>query len=295
MNSTGEVQLDLIAKQADALIRQGVQGVYICGTTGEGMLLTSDERRAVAEKWVAAAGSDLRVIVHVGHTSLREAQALAAHSEEIGAWASSAVAPSYFKPDSVASLVDCMAQIAAAAPTLPFYFYHSPGLTGVDLSPLSFLAEADGRIPNLAGIKFNDGNLFEYQRCLAFRDGHYDIPFGVDEALLGGLAVGAKGAVGSTYNYAAGIYLEMIDAFAAGDLLTARARAADSVNLVEMLLRYGVLAAGKALMGLHGADCGPPRKPLAPLTEQNKTALLAEAEASGWIRLEQGEKLVEAV
>ena len=282
MADNGDIAIEKIDLQAQALIRQGVTGAYICGTTGEGMLLTSSERKAVAERWVSAAGNRLRIILHVGHTSLKEACDLAQHGEKTGVWATSAVAPSYFKPGSLESLVDCIKEIATAAPTLPFYFYHSPGLTGVDLSPRGFLEQADGKIDNLAGIKFNDGNLFEYQRCLAFLDGYYDIPFGVDEILLGGLAVGASSAVGSTYNYAAALYLEMIQAFKQGNLSRARQQAQESVQLVETLLNYGVLAAGKALMGLHGVDCGPPRKPMTPLSPQRKSQLLDDIRSRNW-------------
>ena len=174
-------------------------------------------------------------------------------------------------------------EIAAAAASLPFYYYHSPGMTGVALSPADFLAHAVPRIPNLAGIKFNDGNLFEYQRCLNFDNGHFDIPFGVDEALIGGLAAGAVGAVGSTYNYAAPIYLEMIEAFQRGDLRAAQACSRKAVEIVELLIEFGGIAAGKAFMALHGIDCGHPRPPLSPLSALERSRLLAAVERLGII------------
>ena len=109
--------------------------------------------------------------------------------------------------------------------------------------------------------------------------------WGVDEALLGALAVGAVGAVGSTYNYSAPLYLKMMDAFAGGDLATARDCSLQSVRLVELLIKFGVLPSGKALMSFHGADCGPPRPPLSALSPDKKTELLAAVSDLGVITL----------
>src|SRR5699024_3622991 len=107
-------------------------------------------------------------------------------------------------------------QIAAAAPSKGFYYYHST-MSGVNFDMEQFLQQADTLIPTLAGVKFNSPDLYEYQRCLRACQGKYSIPFGVDEFLPGGLAVGATSAVGSTYNYAAPLYHKIIDAFNQGD------------------------------------------------------------------------------
>ena len=281
---SGEVALDVIAHQAAHLIEQGVTGAFICGTTGEGVSLTNSERRLMAEHWVAAGGDCLKVIVHVGHTSLREAQELASHAEICGAWGTSAVAPYFFKPKDIGELVNFCAAIASSAPNLPFYYYHSPGMTGVDLTPVEFLAAGAQCIDNLAGIKFNDGNLFEYQRCLAFEGGRFDIPFGVDEALIGAIAVGATSAVGSTYNYAAPLYLELIAAFHRGEMAIARACSQRAVSIVELLVKYGGVAAGKYLMSLHGIDCGGPRAPISPLSAAAGGELLSVVDRMGVIK-----------
>ncbi len=85
LRANGAVNLDAVAPYARWLHRHGVVGAFICGTTGEGMSLTMDERRQVAERWVATAPAGLRVIVHVGHNALADCQALAAHAQDIGA------------------------------------------------------------------------------------------------------------------------------------------------------------------------------------------------------------------
>src|SRR5262249_54096156 len=150
-------------------------------------------------------GTDLRLIVHVGSNCLADARALAAQARSLGATAIAALAPSYFKPGSVDALIACCAEIAGAAPDVPFYFSAFPSMTGVRRPIPEFLANAPDRIPTLAGLKFTNPDLMAFQACLRAGDGRFDILWGVDESLLAALALGAEGAVGSTYNFAAPI------------------------------------------------------------------------------------------
>lgn len=290
LNSESEVNEGAIDLQIEFLAAQGLAGVFVNGTTGEGLSLTGAERRSIIEKWCGQAPADLKVIAHVGHHSVSEASALSRHAAEVGAYGVAVTAPSFIKPETVAGLIDFCAPIAAAAPDLPFYYYHFPGLTGVDLSMRKFLEQGGPRIPNLAGIKYTHMDLFGYQQCLMVEGGRFDILWGVDEALLGALAVGAVGAVGSTYNYAAANYLQLMEAFAAGEMQEARRCSQASVALVEILVEYGVLASGKALMSLHGVDCGPPRPPVAALTAAKRDEMLARVEALGVIQVGSSEK-----
>ena len=282
MRADGSVNLEVIEKQAARLVADGVTGAFICGSTGEGHSLTGQERRQVAEQWRKAIGrAPLKLIVHAGHNSIEEAKSLAAHARQIGADAVSVMAPCYFKPATVEDLIEFCTPVAAECSSLPFYFYDIPALTGVELSMLELLRKTDGRIPNLAGIKFTSTNLMSLQECLEFEDGRFNILFGCDEMLLSALALGVAGAVGSTYNYCAPLYRKLIAAYQAGDLGTAQALQMKSVKLVQVLLQYGVLAAGKALMSLVGVDCGPVRPPVRRLTEEQKTRLFRQVEALG--------------
>src|ERR1051325_10181989 len=222
MRSDGRLNLDLIKAQAAALAKSGVNGAFICGTTGEGFSLTTEERLQIAEKWMAAAPRSLRVIVHVGHPAIHESQKLAAHAEQIRAYAFATIAPTFFRATNLDQVVDYCAQIAEAGPSLPFYYYHFPAMAGANLPMHDFLKIASRRIPNLAGIKFTHENLMDYTRCLNFDEGRFNILFGRDEILLAALAMGATGAVGSTYNYMAPIYNKVMEAFKAGDLDAAR-------------------------------------------------------------------------
>jgi len=212
----GALDLDRIPSVIDHVIKQGAAGLYVCGSTGEGPLLTTAEREAVAAATVKAARGRVPVVIQVGHNSLADARALAAHAQQIGADAISATPPGYFKPDSVDNFIDCLIDITAGAPQLPFYLYHIPVISGVKFDMLEFLRAAEQRLPSLRGVKFSDPNLHEMLACIEYGGGRYEILFGVDEMLLGGLAFGARGAVGSTYNFAAPLYLKVIAALDRG-------------------------------------------------------------------------------
>ncbi|MFZ4767329.1 MAG: dihydrodipicolinate synthase family protein [Roseimicrobium sp.] len=278
----GSLNLAVVENQAAHLLANGVRYAFICGTTGESSSLTVAERHTLAEHWLEVTrGSELAVIVHVGANCLADARAIASQAQQLGAVAISALAPSYFKPASVAALVECMAEIAAAAPELPFYYYEIPTLTGITISPSAFLAAAAERIPNLAGLKFTSSNLMEYQLCRAFSEGAFDVPFGSDEMLLGALVLGATGAVGSSFNFAAPIYQRLIKAYEAGDVAQARAEQLRSVRLIQCLANRGYMSAAKATMMLLGVDVGPPRLPHVALSAQQIEEHRRECEQLG--------------
>lgn len=281
-DKNGEVNFAVIDQIATLLIKQGVKGVYICGTTGEGLNCSVAERKSVAERWVSAAQGKLSITVHTGALSIVDTLELTSHAETLDVFGTSIIAPCFFKPGSVEELVDYCATIAASAPTKAFYYYHS-GMSGVMFDMEQFLIKANKVIPNLAGIKFNHSDLYEFQRCLRVCDGKFDIPFGVDEFLPGGLAVGAIGAVGSTYNYAAPLYLEIIDAFNRGNQDTVSALMNKVIGLIRPLVQYGGIAAGKAAMRLHGIDVGDPRLPIRALSEGEKEDVVAKMKAAGFM------------
>ncbi|NLR62420.1 N-acetylneuraminate lyase [Chitinophaga polysaccharea] len=264
-NDDGSLNLSLVPALVDTLVNQGIKGVFICGTNGEGPNLTTEERMATVDAYVKAVNKRCLVMVHVGHASIAEARRLAAHAQLAGADAVSAVSAFYFKPGSARIMVDCMAEIAAAAPSLPFYYYHIPAITGVAVNPLEFLQLGESRIPNLAGIKYTAATLHEYQACLNYKDGKFDILFGYDELLLPALSVGAKGAIGSTYTFAAPLYLRVMELFNKGDIAGARELQYQAVKMIQCLGWHSPIPAQKAIMKLLGTDLGPCRLPLQAL------------------------------
>jgi len=276
----GSLNLDLIDRQVENLLQNNVTGAFVCGTTGEGVSLSTEERMQVAERWAQASRGRLTLIIHAGHNSLPDARALAAHAQRIGAQAVAITAPTFFKPAAVEDLLAFSAAVAAAAPTLPFYYYQIPSFTGVALPVYDFLVAGVGRIPNLAGAKFTYENLMDYGRCL--RDGRFDMLFGRDEMLLAALALGCRGAVGTTYNLAAPLYHRIWKAFEAGDLASAQADQARAVEFIATFTRHGGLPAAKAMMKMIGLDCGPVRLPQRNLTARQCDQLKAELEQIGF-------------
>jgi N-acetylneuraminate lyase len=280
-DANGALNLGLIDAYAELLVEDGVRGVFIGGSTGEGALLTTEERLQLTERWCAVAKDRLEVIVHVGHASLEEARTLARHAEQNGATAVSALAPYYFKPASMEALVTSMAHIAAASPSLPFYYYHIPALTGVGGSMLQFLEQAAPRIPNLGGIKFTHEDLMDYAAALEFDPGRYEVFFGRDEILLSAMVLGATSAVGSTYNLWPSVYQQMAQALGEADLEAAQNHQRIARKLIQIGIRYGGLPAFKTMLGWRGVDCGSTRAPLGPLKSDDGHKLRKELEQLG--------------
>jgi len=185
-------------------------------------------------------------------------------------------------------LISCCAEVAAAAPALPFYYYDIPHLTGVSWPMGEFLDQAKSRVATFAGLKFTNNDLMQLQCCLRAAGDTLDVLFGFDEMLLPALVLGVGGAVGSTYNFAAPLYHRVMKAFAAGDLAAARAEQLRSVALIEIVNRYGFMGATKAVMKMVGVDVGPARLPNATLSADETAGLRSELERVGffdWIRL----------
>jgi N-acetylneuraminate lyase len=282
-HADGSLNLSGVERQAEHLLANGLQAVFIGGTTGESHSLSCEERLQLTTRWIEVARrTPLRVIVHVGANCLTDAVALAVHAEKSGAASISAMAPSYFKPRSLDLLIDCCRMIAAAAPKTPFYYYDIPVLTGVSFPMHEFLETAGGRIENLVGIKFTCSDLMGYQQCLHAAGGRFDVLWGFDEYFLATMALGARGAVGSTYNFAAPLYQRMQKYFAAGNMQAAREEQFRSVQLVALLVKFGFMGAAKAVMGMLDVDVGPARLPNGNPSPEQRTALRAELERLGF-------------
>lgn len=257
----GSLAPEIVGRQAAYLQSQGIRSVFITGSTGEAHSLTREERLRIFEAWASVREeNELQVIAHVGSNCLEDSRAFARAAGELELDGFSALAPSYYKPGSPENLVDCCAFIAAEAPEIPFYYYDIPVLTGVCFDMAAFLPLAADRIPNFAGIKYTNADLDGYERCLQLGD--FDLPWGIDEKILEALQRGATGAVGSSYNFAAPLYHELIEAFKQGDTSRAETLQAQAVELIETLAGYGYLAAAKALLGWQGVPVGPARLPL---------------------------------
>lgn len=280
MHRNGDVNLDLIPEYYQLLKKNGVTGAFICGSTGEGPSLTVEEKKLISQAWgeVTRHDPNFTVITFLGGTSVRECQQLASHAQQSGVHAVAFTAPYYFKPADVNALVNTCAEVAAAVPQLPFYYYHIPVLTGVSQPMLPFLQALDGRIPNFVGIKYTHEDFMDFMACLHFEQKRYDLLWGRDENYLSALAIGTQGAVGSTYNYAAPLYTALDKAFESGDLVEAQRLQLTAINMIRLLGKYGGIATGKAYMKLIGLDCGLFRWPIKNMDDTKFEAFRKDVE-----------------
>ena len=278
--ANGEVNYEPIKAYADLLARNGLKGVFINGSSGEGYMLTEDERMQLAEAWVAAVPAHFKVIVHVGSTCVKSSRRLAEHAQNIGAWGIGAMAPPFPKVNRIEELVKYCEEIACGAPQLPFYFYHIPAFNGAYLSMLDFLKAVDGRIPNFAGIKYTFESLYEYHRCRRYKNGKFDMLHGQDETILPCLAMGgAQGGIGGTTNYNGRVLTGIIEAWQAGDLNKARELQNYAQDVIDVICHFrGNIVGGKRIMKLIGLDLGPNRTPFQNITDEEEAQLRKELE-----------------
>lgn len=279
LHPNGELNLGLIPEYARFLAGNGIKGAFIGGSTGEGVSMSFPEKMALINAWGETDEPNLQKIMLVGGTSQAESILLAKEADRCGFDAVAVLAPYYFKPASVELMAQFCIGIGEAVPNLGLYFYHIPALTGANLSMIDFLATIDGRLSNFRGIKYTHNDLMDFRRCLLFADGKYDILWGWDEIFLAAMAMGARGAVGSTFNYAAPVYYELMAAFDAGNLDRARAMQDQSIAIVKLLGKYGGIAVGKAFMRAVGLECGKFRLPVANMTDAQYQDFLTDLDS----------------
>jgi len=280
----GEVDLNPIAADAAMLQKNGLIGVFINGSSGEGYMLTVEERLQLAEKWIEVAPEGFKVIVHVGATCIKDSYRMAQHAQAIGAFGIGAMASPFPKAGRVEELVKYCEEIACGAPDLPFYFYHIPALNGVFLPMLPFLKAADGRIPNLAGIKYTYESLYEYNQCMHYENGKFDMLHGQDETILPALVMGgAQGGISGTGSYIGRSLVGVIESYNMGNLEKAVAHQNFAQEVINVIARYrGNIVAGKRIMKLIGLDLGINRTPFQNVTAEEESIIRRELEAIGF-------------
>ena len=285
MLKNGDVNYSAVPAYAAMLAKNGLKGVFINGSSGEGHMLTKEERIKLAEAWMAAAPEGFKVIVHVGSSCLKDSVELAAHTASIGAWGTGSMAPPFPKIGRIEELVKYCETIAAAAPGLPFYFYHIPALNGVYLPMVELLKAVDGRIPNFAGIKYTYESCYEYNQCMLYGGGKFDMLHGQDETQLSSLVMGgAKGCICGTTNYNGREHVLIHKCWEEGDIEGAREHQNFSQAVINIICRYpgGNITAGKRIMKLIGLDLGPNRVPYRNLTDADEAEMKGLLEEIGF-------------
>jgi N-acetylneuraminate lyase len=264
--SDGKLALDVVAEQAAHLHAAGVAGAFVGGTTGEFPAMDVAERVSLAEAWQAARPAGLRLGVHVGHSDLAQAQQLAAHAQSCDVDLVAAVGPYYGDAATLDALVGHLADIAAAAPSTPFGFYHIPSMTGSAYRPSEVVAALAAAAPTMSAVKFTDGNLLEFDRTRAAVPGLTAF-FGRDELLPAGLACGVDRVIGTLYNGMAPLALAVAAAFDRGDTAQAYRLHAPFRQVATAADANGGVGFLKALMNELGPDAGPARSPWGRLSD----------------------------
>lgn len=265
MAADGSLDLSALRSLVDFVIGQGVDGLYVGGSTAESFLLTEDERRSIAETVLAHAAGRVKVIVHTGAGGTDAAVRLSTHARANGADAISSVPPIYFKYTTDEVIAYYLELIERS--DMPLVVYNIPAFTGINMTrgPIAELFKH----PRVVALKHTNTNMYELERVLA-RNPSLVALNGYDEAFLSGLAMGAHGMIGSTVNFMARKFIALRDAFAAGRNVEALRLQGEANAIIETLVEVGVFSAVKYALTLRGVDCGACRGPFRPLTEDGK-------------------------
>jgi len=272
-----------LPKLADFFLSRGVDGFFVCGGSGEGLLLQAEERRKILEIVSEHTAGRATIIAHVGALATQDSQALAAHAESLRVDAIAAVPPVYFKVDDDA-LFDHYRLIAEAAPNTPIWVYQIPSATGVDIDVRKMMRLLE--IDNVAGIKYSSYNLYDMANILALPQ-DVNVLSGFDEVLMAALSMGAHGGIGSTYNVMPASFVRLYRTVQAGDWGEARILQRRINRVIQALLTAPMIAGVKIILTERGISCGAPRRPLSPLDEETKTALLRRLGAVDYWQLEE--------
>jgi len=279
----GGVDEKMLKKLVRFQLDQGCHGFFVNGSTGDGFLMTREERRRVVEVVVSEVAGQAKVIAHVGAVSSDEAAAMAVDARKAGADAVASVPPIYY-PVELEGFELHMRTIGVAA-DMPTYCYYIPALTGHALGGDQFV-EVTQRIPNLVGFKYTHSDMFLLWWILDALGDRISVFNGSDQMLLQGLITGACGGIGSTYNYQTRTIVDIYEAMQAGDLDKAREAQWRANQVVQVLLRFkaGGVATERAILKLMGYDVGEPRPPKVPFPDDELPALRKALEGVGFLQ-----------
>ena len=264
----GRIDHDCAGQVADFCLSRGVHSLMIGGTTGEGMLLSTVERKALCETVVERVAGRAPVIAHTGCMSTADTIELTCHAVSAGATAASVIVPYFFTFDDD-SLFNHFTSVANAVPGFPIFLYTFPGNAKNDISP-ELLARLLRAAPNIEGIKVSNPNLLRLQEYLKIGGESFLTFCGVDGLMLPALALGAKAQVSGNSNVCPETFRALYQAFTAGDLERAREQQAH-INRIRAVLHDGItpayFKAGLRLRGVEGGRTRPPMRELAAVEE----------------------------
>lgn len=263
------LNVEALRKLVQYELDNGVEGFYCCGSSGEGLLLSLDERKKVLETVIEEVNGKVPVISHIGTVATKDVIELAKHARSVGADAVSMIPPYYYN-FSMNEIIEYYLDVVNEVNDIPVIVYNIPQFTGV-----SFNKNNAGRLlenDHVIGIKHTSTDLFGLERM------KHDFPEkvyfnGFDEIFLSGLTAGANAAIGTTVNLYPKTFRRLMDLYDQGDIEKARKVQTLINHRVEEMVNVGIFSAVKYIFEKIGIDCGTCRRPFAKLTDEQKSKL----------------------
>ncbi len=277
-DASGGVNIPALEALVDYLLGKGIDGLYIGGTTGEGIFMSAAERQTLAEVVLHRINGRVPVIVHVAAVAFADAKALALHAAAHGANGIASIMPPMY--NSAASVVAYYRALAAATPDLPFFSY----ILNPHLDPVTVMRELQS-VPNLTGAKYTGPNMYEMRQIMDMNQGKWVMFSGMDEQCVYAAMMGVDGAIGSTLNVMPGVYRAIREAVKQGDLQAAQTLQLRANRVTAAMIDVGFGGALRETLRMIGIDCGEPRLPSLPLSAEAKAALRRNLDAAGFAEL----------
>lgn len=275
INDDGSIREAAARSLIESQIERGVSGFYICGSTGEGPVMSEESRMRMAEITVDQVKGRVPVINHVGACDARSAVRLAKHAEEIGCDAISSVPPNFYYSHDENEIVNYYKALSDAC-AKPLLVYATGMFKQADIVPvIARLMEID----TVIGLKFTRMNYYEMRRIIELNGGDINVINGPDEMLICGLTMGADAGIGSTYNVMPGEYVKLFNSFRSGDFAAAQQQQYKINHAIEIMLRHSLFPALKHMLTVQGFDVGVPVFPMKRFTPEEEAALMKDLNA----------------
>ncbi len=281
----GSVNYEMIPKMVEFHLKNGVAGFYVCGNTGQGLILTKEERKKIIKTYVETVKKRAKVIAHIGDNSTNVCCELARYSEKVGADSISSLPPIVYS-EGFESTYQHYKSICNST-SLPLFIYNIPRMVEGNITLDNFLSLF--KLKNVIGMKFTSYNLFEMRNIIEATKEKLLVLSGPDEMALPALVMGAKGNIGSTQNIFSKAFVNMYKKFQEGNISTSQKIQYKLNRIIRTLLKYRK-DSWKVAMKMAGFDCGRNRLPALNLKKEEEKNLRRELERTDFYRLlEKGE------
>ncbi len=276
LDANEKINVPVLNQLLNDLLAKGADGFYLCGATGEGIAVKTEERMLLAEEAIKTVGNRKPCIVQVASGNFEDAIRLAKHAEKVGAAAISATPPLFFSYDKD-DVYNYYKKLADAV-SIPMMIYYNPAAgfhINADIAAKMF------EIDNVTAIKWTSSDYYQMMRLKDITNGEMNIINGPDEMLLMGLSAGADGGIGTTYNFMFDIIRGIYDNFMKGDLVAAREYQTRAIRIISVLLNYKIIPAAKVVLEAQGYAVGNATFPMKRYSGEGKATIVAQMKAAG--------------